>query len=437
MAAVRRVPSICCLPTLILAYLFVFNWNVYSSQPYSDLFFNAAPFCRFYSFRSLGFIHFYRRASIQQRRHLKLSVRGRTYLSSRISYYPNSSSFFHLTRIIRSGDISTNPGPDKCPVCNNTVAKNHRALSCDTCNQWCHIKCGKVKPREYKKLQLVDNFSWNCPACSPLPLTTPACLHHSFNFSPSIGRDKHSLDCIVLNARSLRNKLLDFQSVVYAGKFDIVTVSETWLDDTVFDHEILPTGYTIFRRGGGVLMAFKSDITAWRRNDLESDCELLWCEFTSSAGQKILFGSYYRPPNTGIEYFELLRESFTAINKFDKVFLAGDFNLINFDWINQVPLSSETIYWNAYELLNDAFLTQVNTYPTRNNSILDLVLTTVPDLIDDLYSYQDVVESDHNSISFRIGLSSTDSRPVLKGVFNYKKANFEELKRTLSYYQNQ
>ena len=181
-------------------------------------------------------------------------------------------------------------------------------------------------------------------------------------------------------------------------------------------------------------MAFKSDITAWRRNDLESDRELLWCEFTSSAGQKILFGSYCRPPNTGIEYFELLRESFTATNnKCDKVFLAGDFNLPNFDWINQVPLSSETIYWNAYELLNDAFLTQVNTYPTRNNSILDLVLTTVPDLIDDLYSYQDVVESDHNCISFRIGLSSTDSRPVLKEVFNYKKANFEELKRTLSY----
>ena len=268
------------MPTLILAYLFIFNWNVYSSQPYSDLFFNAAPFYRFYSPRSLGFIHFYLHASIQQRRHLKLSVRGRTYISSRVSYYPNSSSFFHLTRIIRSGDISTNPGPDKCPVCKNTVARNHRALSCDTCNQWCHIKCGKVKPSEYKKLQLVDNFSWNCPACSPLPLTTPACLHHSFNFSPSIGRDKHSLDCIVLNARSLRNKLLDFQSVVYAGKFDIVTVSETWLDDTVFDHEILPTGYTIFRkdrvdrRGGGVLMAFKSDITAWRRNDLESDCEL-------------------------------------------------------------------------------------------------------------------------------------------------------------------
>ena len=54
----------------------------------------------------------------------------------------------------------------------------------------------------------------------------------------------------------------------------------------MFDHEILPTGYTIFRkdidrvdrRGGGVLMVFKYDITVWRRNDLVSDCELFLCE---------------------------------------------------------------------------------------------------------------------------------------------------------------
>ena len=52
-----------------------------------------------------------------------------------------------------------------------------------------------------------------------------------------------------------------------------------------------------------------------------------------------------------IEYFELFRKSFTAINnKFDKVFLVVDFNLPNFEWFNQVRLSSETIYWNVYEL---------------------------------------------------------------------------------------
>ena len=90
-------------------------------------------------------------------------------------------------------------------------------------------------------------------------------------------------------------------------------------------------------------MSRRHSVRSWNlayriRNDSESDCELLWCEFTSFASQKIVFGTYYRPPNTRIQYFVLLRESFTTINnKFDNVFLAGDFNLPNFDWINQVP----------------------------------------------------------------------------------------------------
>ena len=199
---------------------------------------------------------------------------------------------------------------------------------------------------------------------------------------------------MVISARSLQNKLLDFQAVVYTRKIDIVIVSETWLDNTVPDYKFLLNGYTIFRkdrigrRGSGVLLAFKSQIMDWRRYDLTANCKLVWCEFLLSLGQKILFGVYYRPPNTGVEYFHCLCDSLaTTDDKFDKIFLAGDFNLPGFDWINQVPLSSEPLYLDAYELLNDSFLTQVNFHPTRNNSILDLVLTTVPDLISDIYSF--------------------------------------------------
>lgn len=131
---------------------------------------------------------------------------------------------------------------------------------------------------------------------------------------------------MVINARSLRNKLLDFQAVVYTRKIDIIIVSEPWLDNTVPDYEILPNGYTIFRkdrigrRGGVVLLAFKSQSMAWRRYDLEANCELVRCEFLSSLGQKILFGVYYRPPNTGVEYFQCLRThllpSMTNLTKF-------------------------------------------------------------------------------------------------------------------------
>ena len=73
-----------------------------------------------------------------------------------------------------------------------------------------------------------------------------------------------------------------------------------------------------------------------------------------------------------------------SLCNFDKIFLLGDFNLPNFDWVNQIPLSTEAIYIKAYEMLNDSFSTQVNGYPTRNGNILDLVLSSTPDLITDL-----------------------------------------------------
>ena len=83
--------------------------------------------------------------------------------------------------------------------------------------------------------------------------------------------------------------------------------------------------------------------------------------------------------------------------------------------------------------LNDSFLIQVNFHPTRNNSILDLVLTTVPDLISDIYSFQDIVDSDHYCVSFKVHFAPTTSRPVSKEVFNYKNVNFKELRETLSF----
>ena len=64
-----------------------------------------------------------------------------------------------------------------------------------------------------------------------------------------------------------------------------------------------------------------------------------------------------------------------------KIFLVGDLNLPDFDRISQLPLSSDQLYVNYFEIFNDAFLTQVNPYATRNSNILDLVLTTVPDLL--------------------------------------------------------
>lgn len=92
-------------------------------------------------------------------RHLGSFPRGKGYFALRVNYHSNSNCSFHLIRLIVSGEISVNLGPEKCTVCLKTVARNHRALSRDHCDSWCHMKCGDVTPKQYREFQQMDDFS--------------------------------------------------------------------------------------------------------------------------------------------------------------------------------------------------------------------------------------------------------------------------------------
>ena len=72
-----------------------------------------------------------------------------------------------LIILVISGDISHNPGPVKnpCGLCAKPVAKNYRAVLCEGCNYWWHIKCGKLTPEQYKTLRN-SNDPWICHDCS-------------------------------------------------------------------------------------------------------------------------------------------------------------------------------------------------------------------------------------------------------------------------------
>ena len=104
------------------------------------------------------------------------------------------------------------------------------------------------------------------------------------NTAPSTG-----LNVLYLNARSIKAfvpldddpsrkvcKMSILQELVYSNDYDVVSICETWLNDSVMSAEIL-TGYNIYRKdrpgrtGGGVLIAVKSDIRSSHRKDLERD----------------------------------------------------------------------------------------------------------------------------------------------------------------------
>ena len=55
-----------------------------------------------------------------------------------------------------------------CGICLKPVAKNHKAVKCDYCDLWIHIKCNKMNTQTYNLL-LNDNSAWSawyCLTCS-------------------------------------------------------------------------------------------------------------------------------------------------------------------------------------------------------------------------------------------------------------------------------
>ena len=145
---------------------------------------------------------------------------GRRYLSTRISRYPNSEASFTLTRLVISGDIALNPGPATsdnsstcCSVCKKQVLVNHRAIECDICCYWCHIRCGEVLPREYRQLQATRDFHWTCPSCisilKSMPFADVSNLESSFSSCSSHDYDSSSIHY----ASSKTNVLLGYDEI--------------------------------------------------------------------------------------------------------------------------------------------------------------------------------------------------------------------------------
>ena len=53
-----------------------------------------------------------------------------------------------------------------CSVCKKSVLNQDKAICCDYCNQWVHIKCNKLNDFDYNVLKS-KNGNWYCILCTP------------------------------------------------------------------------------------------------------------------------------------------------------------------------------------------------------------------------------------------------------------------------------
>ena len=121
--------------------------------------------------------------------------------------------------------------------------------------------------------------------------------------------------------------------------FDVVTISETWIEQGQEWLMQVP-GFKCFskirkggKRGGGVALLVKDGITVVERMlDEDSSTEVVWAEVRNRKGEVTLLGVFYRPPNSSRNVEERIARMILEKSESNRVVVMGDFNFPNIDW---------------------------------------------------------------------------------------------------------
>ena len=121
------------------------------------------------------------------------------------------------------------------------------------------------------------------------------------------------------NCQGLLSKLVDITTLLAmpAKECDILGISESWLNDTHLDSELLIPGYDLLRkdrqtpkRRGGTAVYINKHLYFSRRSDLETSIdEFLWIELKSKHATSIFLCICYKPPNTNTDWMSRLEIS--------------------------------------------------------------------------------------------------------------------------------
>ena len=237
---------------------------------------------------------------------------------------------------------------DPCRRCFKKVLNHHRAILCDKCDRWIHLKCSDMSESKYKKNKCKKTFKWKCNLCrdpeeAPTNLKFDArrCKKDELPESWDTLRKqiKKDEDIIIhLNARSAVEKGDDINEICNKLKPALILLTESWFDDSCPKGTAVPKGYKIIRKdrsdeykyiygktnGGGVAVLVREDLDVRKHNTLNKDQnEILWVTLKMN-GIRHLIGTIYRA-----EYTNLLKTDDKGNSEFENLLQdTQDYNLI-------------------------------------------------------------------------------------------------------------
>ena len=250
-----------------------------------------------------------------------------------------------------------------------------------------------------------------------------------------------------------RDKLRDFNTTFADNKsFDVIAGSETWLNSSVADTEILSSAYNIYRHdrppprtGGGVLIAVSA---ALRTRAIEAtpipNCEAVWVEVLLDQGSRLIMGNVYIPPDSDPACIDQLSATLSSISEStkptDSIIIFGDFNhpgcVWNYDRDNVLVPSLKSLALSnclLMECIAEHDLHQHIGFPTRGDNYLDLLFTTGAPVCVRTHPSHDVIQSDHTGVEGIITPPLPPLRHVapLRYTRNWKRVNVDSFKQAL------
>ena len=130
---------------------------------------------------------------------------------------------------------------------------------------------------------------------------------------------------------------------------------------------------------------------------------------------------FYRPPDSDLQYIKEFKRSLQLVqrcDRFDQVIICGDFiyipNIPNIDWSTGTASNNNSISNHFTKTVKDFYLCQMVYFPTRGENTLDLILTNIPDKIENVMGFDDILSTETiNSLVSTLTSKSKESQKLL------------------------
>ena len=345
-----------------------------------------------------------------------------------------------------------------CSICLKAVRNNQKSILCAKCKLWTHANCCNVSMEIFN-----SNVDWFCTKClfDELPMlelfsdgnssensvTEPRgihnllgnsfCQYNSFDSSCEILKRNPGLNIMHLNICSLYRCIDEIRTFFEQSQYDVLSFSETMLDETIPDACISINNYAMVRKdrnrnGGGIIVYVKKNIIFNVREEFaDNELEMLVLEIEREKQKPLLICVWYRPPNSKPSLFDNVNDAFDKFESMDlDIILLGDLNC-------DVSSKNPNIHTKRLiELAENYRLTQLIDKPTRvtqaSSTTIDLIFTSDSNKV----NFSDVVQvglSDHYMVVLSWGRTKrnkSDHKYVISRAVN--KMDVDNFKKDLS-----